>query len=347
MNIIGIDPRSDPLWPRLLRSYGGSVFLSPPWLEVLAQTYGFQMSALVALNERSEPCAGLPFCYISDLAGDRIVSLPFSDYCDPLVAEPAQWECLVTELIKERLPITLRCLNCHIPTRDPRFTRVKSAKWHGVNLREDLHLVRQRFEVTVSQKIRQSYRRGLCVQIAQDIKPLRRFFDLHLQVRKRKYRLLAQPYRFFENIWHYFMEAGKGVLMLAVYDGQVIAGSLYLEWDGTFYYKFSASDPAYLSYRPNDLLVWEGIKYAKERDCLELDLGLSDVDQEGLLHFKRKFGSEEGEIIFLRHVPEGKGLRQEQQFRQHFDSLTPLLTHDSVPEDITEAGGEILYGLLA
>jgi lipid II:glycine glycyltransferase (peptidoglycan interpeptide bridge formation enzyme) len=116
---------------------------------------------------------------------------------------------------------------------------------------------------------------------------------------------LAQPYRCFENIWSYIIEQQAGVLLVAVYQGNIIRGVLFLEWKDGLYYNFNASAPTHLSLRPNDLLIWEGIQYGRVKGYTHLDFGLSDWDQEGLVRYKRKFASEEKTIFFLRYFSDG------------------------------------------
>ena len=120
---------------------------------------------------------------------------------------------------------------------------------------------------------------GVTVQPAADQDDLRAFFDLHLHVRKHKYRLLAQPYRFMEHIWKAFVAQDRGTLLLARLDGRVIAGVMFLEWQGVLYYKFNASHAAHLESRPNDLVLWEGIRHARRRGLGSIDFGLTDAEQ--------------------------------------------------------------------
>ncbi len=91
LNIVRVDPRNDQLWQRLVEQAPSGVFHSPSWIQVLTDTYGWQASAYVILDDRGEPCAGIPFCRITDILGERIVALPFSDYCDPLVNDAHSW----------------------------------------------------------------------------------------------------------------------------------------------------------------------------------------------------------------------------------------------------------------
>lgn len=347
MRIVEIDPRSDPLWSGLVQRRGGSVFVSPNWLWVISDTYGFGVSALVALDDGGRAEGGVAFSTVADPAGERLVSLPFSDYCDPLVTSQAQWDALAGVLIDRGRPLDVRCLNSPYPPRDPRFSAKGAASWHGVELQEDADATWKRIRSNGRREVRRAQQRGVEVEPAEDVEGLRRFYELHLGVRKYKYRLLAQPYRFFENIWSRFIARGQGALLLARQEQRVIAGTLYLRWGDTLYYKFSASDPAYLDCRPNDLLVWEGLTYAHAHGCRRFDFGLSDSKQEGLLRFKRKFATEEGEIRSLRYQPPSWRSRGSPELREILDSLTPLLTSEAVPDPVTEEAGEILYALFA
>src|SRR6202043_965512 len=190
-----------------------------------------------------------------------------------------------------------------------------------------------------------SQREGLVVRLAQSEEELRAFFEMHLKVRKYKYGLLAQPYSFFKNIWRHFMEAEHGFLLLALCQDKIVAGDLFLEWKDTLYYKFNASLPGDLSHRPNDLLIWEGIQHGKNRGLKLLDFGLSDIDQEGLVRYKRKFGTEEKTISFLRHEPNGGPTPAEKEMRQLLGTFTNRFTDQLVPDLVTERAGEDLYRL--
>jgi ABC-type lipoprotein release transport system permease subunit len=52
-----------------------------------------------------------------------------------------------------------------------------------------------------------------------------------------------------------------------------------LAWGDTLYYRFNTSEGAALPLRPNDLLLWEGIRMGAALGCRRLDLGRSDDDQ--------------------------------------------------------------------
>jgi hypothetical protein len=168
---------------------------------------------------------------------------------------------------------------------------------------------------------------------------------MHLKIRKYKLGMLAQPFQFFQNIWRHFVDTQHGFLLLATYQDKIVAGDFFLEWKDTLYYKFNASLPSDLSHRPNDLLIWEGIQRGKTRGFACLDFGLSDIDQEGLVRYKRKFGPEEKIISFLRHAPDGSPTLAEKQTRDLLTQLTHRFTDRMVPDPVTERAGEDLYRL--
>src|SRR6516162_223970 len=347
MKVVCIDPRTSPLWQTLVVKTESSVFHSPSWIKVLTDTYGWEASAYVIVDEAGEPCAGIPLCRIADMFGERIVALPFSDYCDPLIRDAESWRVLIEKLLPEQVPITLRCLHNDVPLSDKRFSLVKQAMWHRLDLRPDLEVLWKTMHDSTHRAIRKSEREGLTVRMAESEPELRVFFEMHLKIRKYKYGLLAQPYSFLQNIWRHFVEPQHGFLMLAIHEDKIVAGDFFLEWKDTLYYKFNASLHDDLSHRPNDLLIWHGIQEGKERGLTYLDFGLSDIDQEGLIRYKRKFGAEEKTISFLNHSPNGGPTRAQKEMKELLGKLTARFTDHMVPDQITEKAGEDLYRLFS
>lgn len=347
LHLVTIDPCTDPRWQQLVERQQSSVFHAPAWLHVLADTYGWDIGAHVVLDSREQAIAGIPFVGITDMTGKRIVTLPFSDLCDPITPDSETWHSLSTHLLREQCPVLVRCLHNMVPLTDTRFTVAKQARWHGLDLRPDSEAQLRRLPNSCRWRIRRAQREGVTIRRAEREEEMREFFTLHRGIRKQKYRLLAQPYGFFANIWRHFLALSQGVLFLAYYQEKIIGSVVFLVWKDTLYYKFSATDPAYLHLGMSELLIWEGIQYGKAAGLTALDFGLSDWDQEGLISFKRKFATEEKTISFLRHVPEHLPLPYEQQARSLLPQLTELFTDTTVPDHITDRAGEVLYRFFA
>jgi CelD/BcsL family acetyltransferase involved in cellulose biosynthesis len=341
--LLTVDPIDDPRWGDLVRRRHAGLFHSPPWLRALRATYDLDLRADVLVDEAENATAGWVSARIDDPSDPRVVSLPFSDYCDPLVDDLETWRRLTEPHLDGARRVQLRCLFNDVPVGDDRFALTGRAKWHATDVTRDPAVVWDSLHAGARRAIRKARSVGVTVETARDERDLRAFFELHLRVRKHKYHLLAQPYRFFEALWHGFLAPGNGVLQLARLGGEVIGGVLFLGWGDVLYYKFNASDPRYLDARPNDLVVWESMLHAHERGYRSLDFGLSDWDQEGLLRFKRKFATDERTIHLLRHDAFDGVSAREREVRALLERLTGLLVDERVPDEVTEEAGDVLY----
>src|SRR5690242_12893147 len=85
--VLAINPLVDDRWPEFIgRHPNASVFHSRGWLSALQSTYGYEPLAFTTSAPSEELKNALLFCVVrSWLTGSRLVSLPFSDHCDPLV----------------------------------------------------------------------------------------------------------------------------------------------------------------------------------------------------------------------------------------------------------------------
>jgi CelD/BcsL family acetyltransferase involved in cellulose biosynthesis len=341
-----VDPVTDPTWRRLVEAQRTDIFHSPAWCGVLADTYGFELSARVLIGSHGDPLAGVVYAEVADVSGTRRLTLPFSDFCDPVADTEARWRSLADHVAPPDRPYQIRCLRNDLPVHDPRFTVTGRARWHAVDIDPDLDQQWSRIDPGARRSIRKARNGGVEVRAADDVDDLRAFYELHLRVRKHKYRLLAQPFRFFELLWERLIDRGDGVLLLARHDGRVVGGVLYLQWGDTLYYKFNASDADHLSVRPNDLLAWSGIEHAHGSGLRRLDFGLTDWDQEGLLRYKRKYATSESVIHTVRtgHTEPGPPL---QAWRADLGRLTEVLVDPQVPDGVTERAGAVLYRYFA
>src|SRR6185295_8609350 len=87
-----IDPLRDDRWPGLIALHqNASVFHTRGWLNALQTTYGYEPVAFTTSAPTEKLTNALLFCAVrSWLTGSRLVSLPFSDHCEPLVEHSDQ-----------------------------------------------------------------------------------------------------------------------------------------------------------------------------------------------------------------------------------------------------------------
>ena len=101
--------------------------LDPGHLEALRRTYGYETVVYAANVSGRGLVNGIPFCQIrSRLTGRRLVSLPFSDHCQPLVDNPEE----VHELLALHTPsLPLRTI---LLAREPNTVPVKLSSYRVI-----------------------------------------------------------------------------------------------------------------------------------------------------------------------------------------------------------------------
>src|SRR5947209_1674649 len=88
MSVYKLNPLQDRRWQSFVdRHPDSSVFHTPQWLDALSRTYGYEPVVYTTTPPPNELCNGVVFCRIrSWVSGSRLVSLPFSDHCEPLAS---------------------------------------------------------------------------------------------------------------------------------------------------------------------------------------------------------------------------------------------------------------------
>ncbi len=94
--VYAIDPLHDARWPEFVcRHPNASVFHTRGWLRALQTTYGYEPVVFTTSAPDEGLTNALLFCVVrSWLTGSRLVSLPFSDHCEPLVEDADQFRAL-------------------------------------------------------------------------------------------------------------------------------------------------------------------------------------------------------------------------------------------------------------
>jgi hypothetical protein len=102
MTAYTLDPLTDRRWLDLLRRHPlASVFHSSEWLSALQRTYNYEPVVVTTCPPESELTNGVVFCRIDSLlTGSRWVSVPFSDYCEPLAGSRAELAGVLSALTK-------------------------------------------------------------------------------------------------------------------------------------------------------------------------------------------------------------------------------------------------------
>jgi CelD/BcsL family acetyltransferase involved in cellulose biosynthesis len=296
-----MNPLLDSEWDDAIRMHpDATIFHSTAWARVLVDTYGHRPCYLqMSLN--GSPIALVPMMEVqSVLTRSRGICLPFSDYCAPLTFTKFGHE-LVTQKLQQIARergwsyFELRS-NSIIPVDVP-----ASESYHGhfLDLRIGPEALISNFSSSVQRAVRKAERSGLTVSIQSSPDALAQFYKLHVRTRRR-HGVPPQPRSFFINIQRHVIRAGFGFIVLVEFQKDPIAAAMFFKLGRHAVYKFGASDERSQELRPNNLAMFEGIKYLAEEGAETLHFGRTDKENEGLRRFKLSWGAIEEEIGYAR-----------------------------------------------
>jgi CelD/BcsL family acetyltransferase involved in cellulose biosynthesis len=289
-----LEPADDRWLAFIATQAGAYVFHHPAWLSVLADTYGFKPFVVTTI-EQGVVRSGVPLTAVGALLRQqRWVSLPFSDICGPLGSNPQQ---LMAEVAAAARAQGTRRVEFRSAIDGLPSARV--GYLHTLDITRSLDDLHAGFRKSrVQRGIRQAERNGVVVEaVVSETEFVETFFRLHVLTRK-KLGVPVQPLRFFTALWRRMIEPGHGTVLVARRHDRAVAAAVFLRWNEHASYKFGASSPADLQLRPNHLLMWRGIQWAREVGATVFDFGRTEPEHEGLLEFKRGWGVQESELRY-------------------------------------------------
>ena len=332
-----LDPLSDTRWTAFLdRHPRASVFHSRGWLDALKRTYGYE--PFVLTTSAQGPLAnGLALCRVRTWLSRRLVSLPFSDHCEPLVDRPedlsAMLEFLAGEMERERL----RSLELR-PRQIVPEGLAKGASYclHTSDLTRPAEQIFGSFHASSTQRaIRRAEREGLSYEVGTSDRLLSAFYTL-LRLTRRRHGLPPQPVAWFGNLIACMRE--RLTIHLASKDGQPVAGILTLAFNKTLVYKYGGSNAAYHPMGGMAFLFWRAIQGAQAQGLETLDLGRSDLDQPGLIAFKGHLGATRSELTYYTRPALRQAEGHAGPLSRLARKLVPLL-----PDAALDLTGRLLY----
>ncbi len=248
-------------------------------------------------NAAGQVTGFLPLCSIqSPLTGKHLISLPFSDYCPLLAVDDASANDLIDQAIHFAQQQKVRYLELRTGISDllaKRSDLVEGnlyVRWL-MPLTADPDAIWSGLRKPIQRQIKKSQKLGVQVRRAQHREEVVHYYRLHLQTRCKKHGMPAQPQHFFFELWDAFATNGAMQLLLAEYEGTIIAGMILLASGKAVRYAYGACDERYLHLAPNNLLMWTAIPWSCEQGYQTFDMGRTAYANEGLMEFKRRWGA--------------------------------------------------------
>ena len=299
-----IDPLADARWDQLVALHpNASIFHTRAWLEVLQRTYRYRPVAY-ATTRGTQLEEAVVFCRVeSRLTGRRLVSLPFSDHCQPL-ASGAALDAILAHVREQQQRAGLRYVELRPRICDAQasgyagFAVSERVSFQTIDLRPDLPvLFKQMHDSCIRRKIKRAEREGLTYEVGRSEELLQKFRQL-LFLTRRRHKLPPQPAEWFRNIASLLGDSMRIHMMSK--DGVPAASILTLHFGQQVTYKYGCSDARFNNLGSTPLLFWKVIQQAKEEGATLLDLGRSDYSDPGLIAFKEHLGGQSTELCYYR-----------------------------------------------
>jgi lipid II:glycine glycyltransferase (peptidoglycan interpeptide bridge formation enzyme) len=340
-SVYEVNPVCDPRWKAFVESHPqASVFHSTNWLKALQSTYGYEPSVVTTSSPGARLTNGLVFCSVKSwLTGRRLVSLPFSDHCEPLVNNSVELDDLLlhtkryVEAGKWKY-IEIRPIACQLGPQTG-FGGSITYSFHRLQLRKSTEeLFRSFHQDCVQRKIRRAEREKLQYEEGNSEILLRRFYDL-LVVTRRRQHLPPQPLSWFRALIAEFGDNLK--IRVASKDDLPIASILTITHKQSMVYKYGCSDARFHKFGGMALLFWNAIQEANHKGLNEFEMGRSDVANHGLIAFKEHWGAVGSELNYWRY-PSAEGMTLNNPSSAMLRQFVRV-----VPDPILKVTGELFY----
>jgi hypothetical protein len=287
-------------WLQFVESHpDASIYHHPLWVKSLVETYGYQPVYYLATDDEGRIQAGIPFLLVKGIFGrKKLISLPFSDMCRLLSLNKDAEQLLLAEVLRDAQHDNIDMVEIRSAIENPHFIQSVDQKLSVLPLDDDYERVFSKFHAkSVRWGINKASKSNLTIEFGTDKQKVDKFRALNGGT-KKKHGKFPQPVHWFEAIRRNLFENRMGFIVVACYQDKPIAASVFLKHRDTVYHKYNASNDQYLEFQPNNLVLWEAIKWGCLNGYKRFDLGKSDSYHESLLAFKRRWGSEEFDLPF-------------------------------------------------
>jgi len=335
-----ISPLEEENWNNLLISTPGySFFHTSNWADVLQKSYGYRPIYFTIFGE-DHLLNLLPIMEVkSFLTGRRGVSLPFSDYCEPIVADKAQFQEVFAAAVAFGKKQKWRYLEFR--GGEPFFQGVHPYAWyygHTLDLAEGPQKLFAGLRYNMRYDIKKAEKEKIDVAISASPAAVKAFCRLNA-ITRRDHGLPSQPHRFFQCMYDNIISQGRGFIVMASWRGTVIAANVYFTFGDQVIHKYGASDRAYQSLQATKLVMWEAIKWSCEKRFQSLSFGRTEPENEGLMQFKAGWGVKPYKIYYYRYD------LQKNIFTSDSSDINPLFNKifSKLPIPVLNILGRILY----
>jgi CelD/BcsL family acetyltransferase involved in cellulose biosynthesis len=345
-----IDESREQAWDEMVEKHPyGSVFQHSAYKKVIASTFAHTEPYYIALiNEKREIVGGIPlFLVKSWLTKNRLVSLPFAPYSDPLIRSPEEFKFLFQQVLKLYKDKRASYLEIKVRNTTSLLETVETLKpvlYHRtfwIDLTQGLDKIWKQFHKTcIQDKIRKSQKKGIVIRSAVSIDEVKYFWQL-LRATRKRLGIPPQSYNFFHNIWKYLKPLDLADFLIAEMNEQIVGGSTIYKFRNILYGGHITSIKKYQSLGLDQALFWKAIQIGVNEGYETLDIGKTSPFAEGLMAYKKRWGAQELETPCF-YYPTLRGVSsQNNETKPLYKIMTFMWRH--MPDWLLKTGGRFAY----
>lgn len=147
--------------------------------------------------------------------------------------------------------------------------------------------------------IRKCIKNGLQVEISNNYSEFKEIYNSTMD------KVGADSFYYFDDNYYQRISEGKEYTLLKVkHESETIAAGIFIGYGDYFHYHLAGSKKEYLKLAPNNLLLWEAIKYGKEKGYRKMHFGggLTNSEEDNLFRFKKKYSSATAKFYIGKRV---------------------------------------------
>ncbi len=287
-------------WDEIVRMCPYSTpFNSWLWRCALSERFVGMKPSYFVMRSENEDLAAMPLFLFSTLPALRsALSMPWNLFGGPMIRRDLLDD---VDLIRSSIAAMEQIarqngayeLIITRPPLSPESLRSELQRWADQSERRFTHLLRldpdferiwRSYNPRVRTAVRKANRLGVRWIRTKSEDKLKEFYDIYLKAMLR-FGSPPKPY----ELLRYVQTSPIGDLIVAEVEGKVIAGLLFLIFDKTITLWCGASLHEFRSYRPNNLIFNEVIKWGCQNGYEWVDFGASPPENRGLVAFKEEW----------------------------------------------------------
>ncbi len=302
-----LDSADADIWDAFVaRHPNGSIYHLSLWQRAIERSFAHMHADYLVLWDpiSTQILAGMPIYTVrSWLLGNRLVSVPFASFCDPLLSSEEDWgrflPAVWAMMSRERAQaFEIRPWQTSGKPRSPDFCPGSLYKHHYLRLDRPLDEIKKSCSRTcVRQWLGKAERNGITVVSEPADTVLANFHALATETRRR-HSLPPIPFRLFESLRDVLGPTHCGV-RCACHEGRSVSAVLFLRFRNTFTLEYAGDSEEGRATGASQFLYWSAIQEALQLGCVVFSFGRTALDNVGLLDYKRRWGTVEEDLPVL------------------------------------------------